>query len=87
MRRHLAGASHPIVGDTTYGKGSVQVSNRLSDDSRLTVTIRHWLTPSGHDIDGQGIEPDLAVPFPESDRKGGRDPQLDRAVQYLLTGS
>jgi carboxyl-terminal processing protease len=76
-----------LVGDTTYGKGSVQVSNRLSDDSRLTVTIRHWLTPSGHDIDGQGIEPDFAVPFPESDRKGGRDPQLDRAVKYLLTGS
>lgn len=75
-----------LVGDTTYGKGSVQVSNRLSDDSRLTVTIRHWLTPSGRDIDGQGIEPDFAVPFPESDRKGGRDPQLDRAVEYLTTG-
>lgn len=75
-----------LVGETTFGKGSVQVSHKLSDDSRLTVTIRHWLTPSGKDIHGQGIDPDYPVPFPESERKGGRDPQLERAVQYLVTG-
>jgi carboxyl-terminal processing protease len=75
-----------LVGDKTFGKGSVQVSDVLSDKSHLTITIRHWLTPNGTDIHGVGLEPDFTVPFSEADRKGGRDPQLDRAVQYLLTG-
>ena len=75
-----------LVGDTTYGKGSVQVSDVLSDNSHLTITIRHWLTPNGTDIHGVGLTPDFTVPFNEADRKGGRDPQLDRAVQFLLTG-
>ncbi|MBI3732231.1 MAG: S41 family peptidase [Chloroflexi bacterium] len=76
-----------LVGEKTFGKGSVQISNTLSDQSRLTVTIRHWLTPSGQDIHGAGIEPDIAVPITEADRKSGRDPQLDRAIQFLLTGA
>ena len=76
-----------LIGETTFGKGSVQVSHELSDKSRLTVTVRHWLTPSGRDIHGQGIEPDIFVPRPtEADKKAGRDPQLERAVQFLLTG-
>jgi carboxyl-terminal processing protease len=75
-----------LVGEKTFGKGSVQVSDVLSDKSHLTITIRHWLTPNGTDIHGVGLEPDFTVPFSEADRKGGRDPQLDRAVQYLLTG-
>jgi carboxyl-terminal processing protease len=75
-----------LVGDISYGKGSVQVSDALSDDSHLTITIRHWNTPNGTDVHGVGLTPDIQVPFPESDRKGGRDPQLDRAVQFLTTG-
>ncbi len=75
-----------LVGEKTFGKGSVQISNTLSDKSHLTVTIRHWLMPNGTDIHGQGIEPDIAVPFNEADRKAGRDPQLERAIQYLLDG-
>jgi carboxyl-terminal processing protease len=75
-----------LVGDKSFGKGSVQVSDVLSDKSHLTITIRHWLTPNGTDIHGVGLEPDFTVPFSDADRKGGRDPQLDRAVEYLLTG-
>ena len=75
-----------LVGDTSYGKGSVQVSDALSDNSHLTITIRHWNTPNGTDVHGVGLTPDIQVAFPESDRKGGRDPQLDRAVQFLTTG-
>ena len=75
-----------LVGDKSFGKGSVQVSDVLSDKSHLTITIRHWLTPNGTDIHGVGLEPDFSVPFSEADRKGGRDPQLDRAVQFLMTG-
>ena len=75
-----------LVGEKTFGKGSVQVSDTLSDQSHLTITIRHWLTPKGTDIHGVGLEPDISVPFDQADQKAGRDPQLDRAVQYLLTG-
>lgn len=75
-----------LVGEKTFGKGSVQISNTLSDKSRLTVTIRHWLTPGGRDIHGQGIEPDIPMTINADDKKAGRDSQLDRAVQYLLTG-
>src|SRR5262249_2836372 len=75
-----------IIGETTFGKGSVQISNTLSDKSRFTVTIRHWLTPNGTDIHGKGIEPNIAVPFNADDKKAGRDPQLDRAIQYLQEG-
>ncbi len=75
-----------LIGEKTFGKGSVQVSNTLSDKSRLTVTVRHWLTPNGRDIHGEGIEPDIPVPIYEADKKAGRDPQLERAIEYLLNG-
>jgi carboxyl-terminal processing protease len=76
-----------LIGETTFGKGSVQVSHTLSDKSRFTVTVRHWLTPNGHDIHEKGIDPDIFVPGPtETDKRSGRDPQVDRAIEYLLTG-
>ena len=75
-----------LVGEKTFGKGSVQVSDTLSDQSHLTITIRHWLTPKGTDIHGNGLDPDIPVPFNEADKKAGRDPQLERAIEFLLTG-
>ncbi len=75
-----------LIGEKTFGKGSVQVSDTLSDKSHLTITIRHWLTPKGTDIHGVGLDPDIVVLFNEADKKAGRDPQLDRAIEYLTTG-
>jgi carboxyl-terminal processing protease len=75
-----------LLGDTTYGKGSVQLPNALSDGSQLRITIAHWFTPKGRGIDGSGLTPDIAVPLTEDDVKAKLDPQLDRAVQFLLTG-
>lgn len=76
----------PLIGVTTFGKGSVQVPHRLSDGSMLRVTIARWFTPKGRGIDGIGLEPDIVVERTLEDRAAGRDPQLDRAVEYLLTG-
>ncbi len=52
-----------LLGEKTFGKGSVQSVNRLSDNSELRVTIAHWLTPEKRAIHGIGITPDDVVPF------------------------
>ena len=73
----------PLVGAKTFGKGSVQLPQTLSDGSMLRVTIAHWFTPKGRGIHGSGLEPDFAVPLSEEDRSAGRDPQLDKAIEAL----
>ncbi len=76
-----------LIGEMTYGKGSVQLPNALSDGSQLRVTIARWFTPKDREIHEIGLTPDIEVPSPTpEDIEAGRDPQLDRAVEYLLTG-
>lgn len=74
-----------LVGETTFGKGSVQQSHTLSDGSELRVTVARWYIPSNQSIDETGIAPDIEVPTPE-DLGGEEDPQLERAIEYILTG-
>ncbi|HDQ73383.1 MAG TPA: S41 family peptidase [Chloroflexi bacterium] len=74
-----------LIGETTFGKGSVQRPFTLSDGSELRVTIARWFTPNDRAIQGQGLEPDIEVPWPE-DVAEGEDPQLEQAVEYLLSG-
>jgi carboxyl-terminal processing protease len=73
-----------LIGETTFGKGSVQLPHTLSDGSELRVTIAHWFTPDGRQIEGTGLTPDIVVPLTADDVQANRDPQLDRAVQFLL---
>ena len=75
-----------LIGEKSYGKGSVQLPNKLSDGSQLRVTIAHWFTPKDRAIHGVGLEPEIVVPLTDDDRQAKRDPQLDRAIQYLTTG-
>jgi carboxyl-terminal processing protease len=70
-----------LVGQKSFGKGTVQEQKMLSDASQLRVTVAQWLTPSGHAIQGQGLLPDLEV-VPVD----GRDAMLDAAVEYLTAG-
>jgi len=72
-----------IIGEQTFGKGSVQNVHDLSDGSSLHVTMARWLTPHRHRIDGQGLTPDDVVPFADEDLAAGQDPQLERAIAYL----
>lgn len=72
-----------LIGLTTFGKGEVQALEHLSDGSQLRVTIAHWFTPNNVDINKKGIEPDIKV---EAGEDATKDLQLDRAVEYLLTG-
>jgi carboxyl-terminal processing protease len=74
-----------IIGEVTFGKGSVQLSHTLSDGSELRVTIARWYTPNNQSIDGAGITPDIEVATPD-DLGGEEDTQLQRAIDYLLNG-
>ena len=73
-----------LIGERTYGKGSVQVTERLSDRSGLAVTIRRWYTPADRAIDGTGLTPDIEVAVTQEDLEAQRDPQLERAISHLL---
>ncbi len=76
-----------LVGETTFGKGSVQSLHELSDGSELRVTIARWYTPNNISISEEGITPDIEVPSPDSFILGGEgDTQLERAIEYLQTG-
>lgn len=72
-----------LIGTTTFGKGSVQVTHTLSDRSSLRVTVARWFTPDGRAIHEVGIEPDIVVERTPADLRAGRDPQLDRAISFL----
>ena len=71
-----------IIGETSYGKGSVQSLINLSDGSLLRVTIAKWYTPNGQNINGDGIEPDLVVERSFEEINHEIDPQLDAALEY-----
>ncbi len=75
----------PLIGETTLGKGSVQLPHNLSDGSQLRVTIARWFTPNDTSIHENGLAPDVEAPYPQ-DTPVEEDPQLDRAVTYLLEG-
>jgi len=72
-----------LIGEQTYGKGSVQHIYDLSDGSSLHVTAAEWFTPNRHQLTGNGLVPDVAVALSDEDIAAGRDPQLDRAVAFL----
>ena len=74
-----------LVGDRTFGKGLIQTLISLGDGSGLTVTVARYLTPDGHDIQEQGIGPDVELTPPEPLNPGGpEDSWLEQAQQLLL---
>jgi carboxyl-terminal processing protease len=75
-----------LIGQKTYGKGSVQQVFDLSDGSSVHITSAKFLTPNRRQIDGQGLMPDLEVVISDDDRSQGRDTQLERAIEYLENG-
>lgn len=73
-----------LVGEKTFGKGSVQELIPIEGGSSIKVTIAKWYTPKGHSISQNGLKPDVEVALTADDAKAGRDPQLDKAVEILL---
>ncbi len=72
-----------LFGVKSFGKGSVQQLEKLSDGSLLKVTIARWYTPSGKNIDKEGINPDTEVKRSDEDFKKNIDPQLEAALKFL----
>ena len=75
-----------LVGEKTFGKGSVQELIKITDDTSLKVTVANWLTPDGSSISLKGIDPDVKVSFTQKDFDDKKDPQLSKAVEILLKG-
>ncbi len=75
-----------LIGETSFGKGSVQTVNYLSDGAELRVTIARWYTPDNNSINGEGITPDIEVERTLEDYENELDPQLERAIEELLKG-
>jgi carboxyl-terminal processing protease len=75
----------PLVGVTTFGKGTVQKWINLSNEQgAVRVTIARWLTPNENNIHEIGLTPDYEVELTDEDFQAGRDPQLDKAIEILL---
>ncbi|MCA9977027.1 MAG: hypothetical protein KC413_14800, partial [Anaerolineales bacterium] len=76
-----------LIGETTFGKGSVQQVHTLSNGAELRVTIARWYTPANVSISQEGITPDIEVEAPADIVFGSdNDAPLQRAVDYLLNG-
>jgi carboxyl-terminal processing protease len=72
-----------LVGEKTFGKGSVQEIQDLAGGAKLRVTVAHWYTPKGKNISKEGIAPDVEVKMTDADFNANRDPQLDKALELL----
>jgi carboxyl-terminal processing protease len=73
----------PLVGEKSFGKGTVQELRPLKDGSSLKLTTAHWLLPNGEVIEEKGITPDIAVEISEEDAHAKRDSQLEEAIRVL----
>jgi carboxyl-terminal processing protease len=76
-----------VVGERSFGKGSVQELVNITNDTSLKITIARWLTPNGKSISEEGITPTYVATSSEKDLKDGRDVQLEKAVEILLKKS
>ncbi len=72
-----------LVGEKTFGKGSVQKLINLPNGAELKVTVARWYTPNGKNITTQGITPDVTATLTQEDVDAGKDPQLDAARKAL----
>ena len=72
-----------LIGEATFGKGSVNHLRELSDGGALYVTIARWLTPNGEQIEGVGLQPDVPVTLTQDDIANKRDTQLFAAIDSL----
>ncbi|MCH8741845.1 S41 family peptidase [Patescibacteria group bacterium] len=72
-----------LIGEKSFGKGSIQELIELKEGSSLKITIAKWLTPNGDFITDIGLAPDITVEMTEEDYNEGRDPQLDKAIEII----
>ena len=81
LRDHKAAT---LIGEKSYGKGSVQELRQLPNGDELKVTIAKWYTPAGKNISKDGIHPDEEVKLTHDDVNANKDPQLEAALRKLI---
>ena len=72
-----------IVGEQTFGKGSVQTVKDFADGSAVKITTAKWLTPNGRSINEEGIAPDIDVEYSWESFEAEEDPQMDKAIEII----
>lgn len=72
-----------IVGQPSFGKGSVQTLHDLADGSAIKLTVAKWMTPNGKNIDKEGIKPDIYVKYVWDEKNPDKDPQLEEALKLF----
>lgn len=85
----LSGALHDyqlatLIGEKSFGKGSVQQLFELSGGSAVKVTIAKWITPNGKNLNKEGLVPDIEVKLTEDDIKSEKDPQMEKALEEVV---
>ena len=73
-----------LIGDTSFGKGTVQIWKRLSNGGGIRITVARWLTPDGAWVHEQGLEPDFFILLPEIEMDEFSDTQLQAAIDFLM---
>lgn len=72
-----------LIGEKTFGKGSVQELINITDTTSLKVTVARWLTPNGVSISEHGLDPDVVVPITAKDVETKTDSQMNKAIEIL----
>jgi len=85
----LSGALHDhgiaeLIGEKSFGKGSVQELVELRDGAAVKVTVAKWITPNGKNLNKDGLNPDVEVKLTEDDFNNNRDPQMDKALEEIM---
>ena len=80
LRDHKAAT---MVGQKTFGKGSVQELIDLTGDTSLKITIARWLTPNGDSISESGLIPEVEIKNTEDDESKGIDRELEKAIETV----
>ena len=71
-----------LVGEASFGKGTIQQANDLGNGAGVHVTVAKWLTPKGTWVNGKGLEPDVKVSLDTKDP--AHDAQLEKAIEELI---
>ena len=72
-----------LIGDRSFGKGSVQELETLPNGASLKITVAKWVTPKGTILSDTGLEPDIKIERKPDDIEHNRDPQLEKALEIL----
>jgi len=72
-----------LVGETTFGKGTVQELNTLTDGSMVKLTIARWVLPSGKILKNEGLEPDFKIGITDEEKELELDPQLEKSLELV----